>query len=297
MTLLIKNNKGIILVASYMVITVLVVLTVGFATRSIGEQRVASKERDSLQAFWIAEAGLDKAISDLSIASLSGTLGSGAYSTQTSSVSSNRYLVVSTGGVSGTDTTDPNNIVRTIRAIVEQPVLNIDPSGTTSAITANGEVDVRGGAEVNGDVDENFTFDFEETFGVSKDYMKDNATNLYVDPENNVTPVNSVTWSDLDTTDEMTISDSNWTGNGILVVNGDLRITGGYFSGVIWVVGSLWVSGNPIIDGAIYVECGAEVDTTVTGNPVVSYDSDAVADAFGGIPSDLPPFLISWKED
>jgi hypothetical protein len=127
--------------------------------------------------------------------------------------------------------------------------------------------------------------------------MEDNATNLYTDPENNVSPVGEITWSNLETIDEMTISDNNWQGSGILVVNGDLRITGGTFRGIIWVIGTLWVSGNPVIDGAIYVESGAEFETTLTGNPTVSYDSDAISDAFGYLPSNLPPHLISWKED
>ncbi|MDP8230378.1 MAG: hypothetical protein P9L93_04655 [Candidatus Gorgyraea atricola] len=295
-TRFIKNNRGMILIASYMVITVLVILTVGFASRSIGEQRVASKERDSMQAFWLAEAGLDKAISDLSTASFSATLGSGSYSTQTSSVSSTRYLVVSTGGVPDTDTTDPNNIVRTIRAIVEQSAL-AGPSGVTSAITANGDVVVRGSAEINGDIDENYVFDFEEIFGISKETMEDSANNSYVDPPNNVTPVSNITWVDIDSLEDFRITDNNWTGNGILVVNGDAKITGGHFEGIIWIIGSLWISGDPVIDGAIFVESGTEFDTTVTGNPTVNFDGDDVLSAFDYLPSDLPPSLISWKED
>ncbi len=295
--MMLRKNKGFILIASYLVIAVLIVLTIGFTTRSIGEQRVASKEKDSIQAFWLAEAGLDSAISDLTATSLSGPLGSGSYSTQISPISSIRYLVISKGGVPDIDETDPNNIVRTIRAIVEQPALDADPSGVTSAITANGDVTIKGSAEVNGDIDENATFDFEDIFGISKNTMKNNAANLYVDPVNDVTPVDNITWADINTIGEMQIASDQWQGSGILVVNGDCRITGGCFSGVIWVIGTLWVSGNPVIDGAIFVESGAQFDTTVTGNPTVSYDSDAVGDAFDKIPTDLPPYLISWKED
>jgi Tfp pilus assembly protein PilX len=292
-----KDNKGFILVASYMVIALLVILATAFATRSIGEQRVSNKERDSVQAFWLAEAGIDRAISELPDTPLSGTLGSGVYSTQTTSISSTRFLIRSTGGVPGTDQTNPNNIVRNITAIVEQPANEADPSGITSAITANGNITIRGSAQVNGPIDPNAFFDFEEIFGISKETMENNATNLYTDPANNVTPVNTISWANLESIEEMTISDSNWEGTGILVVNGDLRITGGHFEGIIWVIGTLWVSGNPIIDGAIYVESGAEFETTLTGNPIVSFDSDAISDAFGSLPSDLPPHLISWKEE
>jgi len=280
-----------------MVIAVIVILATGFAARSIGEQRAANKERDSIQSLWLAEAGLDKAISSLASTSLTGSLGNGNYSTQTSSISSTRFLITSTGGVPDSDTTNPDNATRVITAIVEQPMNQADPSGVTSAIAANGDVEIKGGATVNGDVDENAIFDFEETFGISKETMRNNATNLYTNPENNVTPVTNITWADVDPEDEMTISDSNWTGSGILIVNGDARITGGNFSGIIWVVGSLWISGNPVLDGAIFVECGTEFDTTVTGNPTVSFDGDSISGVFGYLPSDLPPQLISWKEN
>lgn len=292
-----NDNKGFILISSYMVIAVLIILATGFATRSIGEQRVANKERDSIQALWLAEAGLDRAISELPNTPLSGTLGSGNYSSQTSGISSTRFLIISKGGVPGIDQTDPNNIVRSIRAVVERSGNEADPSDITSVITANGDVTVRGSVEVNGDIDGNAVFDFEETFGISKETMRDNATNLYTNPENNVTPVNSITWADIDPAGEMLISENNWEGNGILVVNGDLRITGGHFEGVIWVIGTLWVSGNPVIDGAIFVESGAEFETTLTGNPTVSFDSDDISDAFGYLPSGLPPYIINWKED
>jgi Tfp pilus assembly protein PilX len=292
-----EHNKGFILVASYMVIALLVILATGFATRSIGEQRVSNKGRDSIQAFWLAESGLDRAISELPDTPLSGTLGSGSYSTQTTSISSTRFLIRSKGGVPAANETDPDNIVRSITAIVEQPANEADPSGITSAITANGNITVRGSAQVNGAIDPNAIFDFEEIFGISKETMENNATSLYTDPENNVTPVNTISWANLVSMEEMIVSDSNWEGTGILVVDGNLRITGGHFRGIIWVIGTLWVSGNPIIDGAIYVESGAEFETTLTGNPTVNFDSSAISDAFGYLPSGLPPRLISWKED
>jgi Tfp pilus assembly protein PilX len=293
-----KNNKGFILIVSYMVITVLVILGVGLSSSTISEQRVAHKEKDLIQAFWIAEAGLDNAISNLSEANLSGTLETGKYFTETAPTSNPvRYLITSTGGVPDTDKTDPNNAVRIIKAVVEQPVNEADPSGITSAITASGDVTVKGSAEVNGDIDDNAVVDFEEIFGISKEAMEDNAVYLYTDPENNVDPVNNLTWTNIVSEDEMRITDDGWTGGGILIVNGNLRITGGYFRGIIWVIGTLWVSGNPIIDGTVFVESGAEFETTITGNPTVSYDTDAISDAFNYLPSGLPPFIVSWKEE
>ncbi|MBU1933545.1 MAG: hypothetical protein KKC66_06565 [Candidatus Omnitrophica bacterium] len=293
----IKDNSGFILITLYMAIAVLMILAAAFTARSISEQRVADKNRDSNQAFWLAEAGLDKAIAKLPSSPLSGSLGEGKYYTETSQISPIRFSIVSKGGVPDVDQTNINNAIRIIRAIVERPVNDADPSEITSAITSNGAVTMRGSAEVNGDIDEYAEFDFGEIFGISKETMQSNATNSYDNPENNVTPVNSITWANVDSGHEMIVADAHWQGSGILVVSGDLRITGGYFRGIIWVVGTLWVSGNPVIDGTIFVESGVEFETTVIGDSTVNYDADAISDVFGFLPSDLPPYIVSWDED
>ena len=285
------------LVAVYMVVVVIIIIATAFAGRSIGEKRAADKERDSSQALWLAEAGVDRAIAELPNTPLSGTLGNGAYSTQTTALTSTRFLINSTGGVPST-AVSPNNAIRKISAVVERPANPASPGDVTSAITASGDVEVRGSAQVNGTIDEeNEVFNFEDVFGISKEAMKSGAAHYYTDPANNITPVDRATWVDIDTLTEMKITETGWSGTGILVVDGDLTITGGHFSGIIWVIGTLRVSGNPIIDGAIFVESGAEVDTTLTGNPTVSFDSNAVSSAFGFIPSTSTPQIIGWKED
>jgi len=57
-----RNEKGIVLITSYLVITVLIILGSAFISRSISEMRTAERERDSIQAFNIAEGGLEQAI-------------------------------------------------------------------------------------------------------------------------------------------------------------------------------------------------------------------------------------------
>lgn len=279
-----------------MVVAVLVILATSFSSRSIGEKRVADKEKDTVQALWLAEAGLDRAIAEFPNTPLSGTLGIGAYSTQTSQLTSTRYLINSTGGVPNT-AVNPNNAIRKISAIVERPLNPASPGDITSAIAANGDVEVKGSVEVNGDIDDNETFNFEEVFGISKEAMRNGATHHYIDPPNNITPVDHVTWIDVGAANEVNITTTGWSGSGILVVDGDLLITGGHFSGIIWVIGTLMVSGSPVIDGAIFVESGAEFETTLTGNPTVSFDSNVVSDAFSFIPSTSAPYVVSWKED
>lgn len=56
-----RDNRGIILVASYLVIAVLLVLGSAFMSRSISENRFAQREKDAIKAFYLAEAGLEVA--------------------------------------------------------------------------------------------------------------------------------------------------------------------------------------------------------------------------------------------
>lgn len=56
-----KNKKGIVLVACYFVIATLAVLGSAFLARSVSEQRFAERQRSSTQAFYYAEAGLERA--------------------------------------------------------------------------------------------------------------------------------------------------------------------------------------------------------------------------------------------
>ena len=57
-----RNNRGIILIASYLVIAVLLVLGSAFMSRSISENRFAQRERDAIKAFYIAEGGIERGL-------------------------------------------------------------------------------------------------------------------------------------------------------------------------------------------------------------------------------------------
>ena len=60
-----KDRKGIILIACYLVIIVLAILGGAFLVRSTGEKRAVERERDSIQAFYLAEAGVEREARDL----------------------------------------------------------------------------------------------------------------------------------------------------------------------------------------------------------------------------------------
>ena len=162
-------------------------------------------------------------------------------------------------------------------ALVSHIPAVVSPNGVTDAITSTGKIVVKGSSDINGGIVENATLNFKEIFGYTKAEMENGATHLYVDPENNIIPVDNITWVNFVENDDFLISDNNWEGSGILIINGDMHITGGYFEGIIWVVGNLRITGNPIIEGAIFVEGGTDIETTLsTGNPTINYNSDVV---------------------
>jgi hypothetical protein len=102
-----------------------------------------------------------------------------------------------------------------------------------------------------------------------------------------------LTWVEAPGT-ESQITVNEWTGDGVLVVNGDLKITGGTFNGVIWVMGTLSISGNPDIFGGIFAQGGVTMDTTITGTAEITFSQDAVDDAFDAL--DAIPSILDWQE-
>lgn len=55
------NKRGVALIFCYLVITVLTVLSTAYVTRSVSEGNMSRSYADSVQAFWITEAGMSQA--------------------------------------------------------------------------------------------------------------------------------------------------------------------------------------------------------------------------------------------
>jgi len=274
-----SSEKGIVLVA--VVVFTLIFTLLGFSLLSMANSEIvmARKDINKTKAFYLAEGGLGMAISDLpNTNSLSGTLGDGEYDVTITPVSgfSNRWTIESVGSV--------NMATRRIRAVVV-----VRPDVTTAMMISGGLVVKGNDADVNGVVGEYTTPCFEDIFGVTKEEMQDNATYKYTSPPNNQTPVEKITWVNED--NEFKITTTDWVGSGIMIVNGDLDISGGTFNGVIWVIGELFISGNTVINGSIFVEGGATVDTTITGTAEISFEQLAIGDAFSNLST-----VLSWQE-
>jgi cytoskeletal protein CcmA (bactofilin family) len=289
-----RNKQGTVLIAVYLVIVVLLIIGAAFILRSISENRVAKKQTDLAKALYIAEGGIENAISSLPDSPLSGFIGEGEYNTVTTPISgyTNRWTIVSTGSIP--NSTAKNKVEKTIRVVVEK-IPGGDPSGVTNAIETNGDLVVKGNATINGDVQEYASLSFEDIFGLTKEEVKSQATNTYIDPPNNTTPVDNITWVDLNVSPDFQITQTGWDGSGILVVDSDLKITGGTFDGVLWVIGKLTISGNPVITGAVFVESSPEVDTTVSGTATITFNSSTVSESFSLL-SRYYIKTISWQE-
>ncbi|MFH1577874.1 MAG: pilus assembly PilX N-terminal domain-containing protein [Candidatus Omnitrophota bacterium] len=95
------NKRGIALVLSYMVIAVLTILGTGFITRAVSERNIARRYVNSVNAFWMCESGISRALSEMrtnfevsGTGLWSGALSQGSYSVDVEVVGSMRKVTV-----------------------------------------------------------------------------------------------------------------------------------------------------------------------------------------------------------
>lgn len=105
-----KNNRGVVLIITLIIILVLTILAGAFFTRSITERSIASNYYNSTQALWLAESGIQKSIWELNHNScgnctacgtsrcISGSLAGGNYN---ATIDTSARTVISTGTFKG----------------------------------------------------------------------------------------------------------------------------------------------------------------------------------------------------
>ena len=138
------DKKGAVLIYCFLVIVVLTILGVAIFNKSVSERSLAQKYVDSTRAFWLSEAGVNQALSELrdnyNTASVSATeLGEGGFSASISTSGSNK-TVSATGYVPFSGTTVAS------REIQVEISKDIPDNFYNNAIYAAGELELKGNA-------------------------------------------------------------------------------------------------------------------------------------------------------
>jgi hypothetical protein len=146
------DNRGVILIISFLVIVVLSILSAGMITRLITESRASSRYKELTQAFYLAESAVDKAIAKLpsnTTDESSVNLAQGQYSLDISEiVAGKKWSVKGYGYIP--DSTNWR-IRRIVEAFLEKQDLN--PNFWDNAIYTAGDITLKGGSyTVDGDV-------------------------------------------------------------------------------------------------------------------------------------------------
>lgn len=288
------GRRAVILVWAMLIIVVLTVLLGSFSLTAMNENTLVKRYDASARAFWLAEAGLAEALANMPN-DVSGVIGDSRYTysvnTQPLSGFSDYYEMTSTGAVvfSG------GSVSRVVSAVAR--TVGVDTANFQHAIRTTVALDVQGSVDITGDIEENASLDFPDLFGITKAEMEVYASTVYNDPVNNIMPVEGITWVNVSEGEEFRVSISNWEGSGLLIVNGNVRISGGSFDGILYVTGELRITGNPIINGSILVESDTEVveDTAIQGNVTINYDEQGISVALDPL-SFLFPEVVSWRE-
>lgn len=139
-----NNKRGSVLVVSFMVILVLAALGGIMLSRSITERALTQRYTESTQAFWLAEAGVSRALEELgSNFNAAGnniwsqTLAPGRYAVDVEQVDSTKRKVTSHGFVPAAS----SRIERILEATVTK---KIPPDFYENAIYSGGDVDFNG---------------------------------------------------------------------------------------------------------------------------------------------------------
>ncbi|MEW6101531.1 MAG: hypothetical protein AB1481_04480 [Candidatus Omnitrophota bacterium] len=314
------RKRGAALILAVLLVVVLTILGAATFLRIMNESNLVRRNVEETRALWLAEAGLAEAIDNMPNVEIGNLDGNANYEYSTSapeSISSNHWRIISTGKVtlpSGGDisrkieavvrtTPVDNNFNHAIRTTVE---LKMPPGGGSVEIGC----DYTPCPDETELTEEFASINFNDLFGHTKEEMEGYATQVLDNPEVDVPISNGITWVNVSEGNELKIKNNNWVaptgqpqaGEGIpddaaiLIVNGDVRIEGGTFYGILYVIGRLRLDGNPTIYGTVLAESEAEIkDTFLAGDVTILHDPESVDDALVYLQF-IAPVVVSWKE-
>jgi Tfp pilus assembly protein PilX len=173
-----NNQRGVVLITVFIFIVVLSIFSVSALTRSIGESRILQHYTESTQAFWLAEAGVNRALAQLrqnpNLASGTNlfltSLGTGQYNfdlTKSGSPGVKNYTVTARGCIpDGCDCNVTNcRVIRTL--VVGMQQLESAPSNFYStAVYTSGNVS--GGTSANSEITGNLVYAGTNSYDPSK---------------------------------------------------------------------------------------------------------------------------------
>lgn len=176
-------------------------------------------------------------------------------------------------------------------------LVRYSPGFFGKAFNCSKTVTLQGNAVINGGLEENASLDFTQTFGMSMADMKSAADHYYKNPKNKISPINGITYVELTGSNKLQMS-GNWSGSGILIVDGNFKDTGqADFDGVIWVNnGYFQMTGQSEINGAVYVDTDPADTVKMAGNAEVNYDQTIVTSLLGAQTTSSNTVLevLSW---
>jgi cytoskeletal protein CcmA (bactofilin family) len=275
------------------------VLSSSFYYKSINENKLNNRYTESIRAFWLAEAGLARAIDvipafNITNATLLDNNANYTYSTQgateTINATTNRYTINSTGSVrmpSG------GTVTRRITAEVVEVTTGPAAANFPYAIETTTTLDVRGAVTIESRK-ERSTLDFAALFGSTKADMESNATHVYTAATFSA-PVDGITWVNVPAGSTLTVA-GNLAGSGILIVSGNTHFSGTVdFNGIIYVIGTLTMTGTVTTNGSVLAESSTTVDTTIKGHVTLNWDEEQINTALDLL-STTTSSIVSWKE-
>jgi len=303
------NKRGIVFLLGLVVFVVLSVLAAAFFTKTISENNAVRRQVSSTQAFWFAEEGLAEATKQLPLTGSLGCVGPGCnYNTTTQAGgAAGLYRIGSTGRVYvGTAP-----FTRTVEAYVS---LDQSQFGEfENAIEVGGNLTLGGSYDIEPEPEDDYIcatsdFTFAEKFGVSYDEVKYAAQSgepgfVFYDQDTLPKPVtvnNEVVVIEINSTKTEKVQFPNSPlGDGVVIVNvlnGDVDIEGGNFTGIFWAIGELKITGNPDMKGSVLSEVDLTVDTKVAGDAYLEWNKTAIDNALLLMGSLAPRTYKSWRE-
>jgi len=306
------NKRGIALILGLLVLLVLTILLSAFIVKTVNENNLVKRHIASTRAFWTAEAGLAEAKRRLTNGSFNGTFGSynyeiaSSYPATRAVINNSNYYDVQSRGI--VPLAQEGDIRRTINAVIKTGP--IDDSKFPYAIDAANDLCFGGNCKkpaedyldpdiCNGHAcwkEKNTALNFLDLFGYEQSAVKNLAiqNGTYYTESNFPTTVNGVTWVDVSNGSTLMIGTST-IGQGLMIVNGDLHVGGGYqFKGIIYVLGTLTARGTFDSYGSIVVASTAGIDS-INGTPTFHWDINEIHNALLYL-SLSTTSIVSWKE-